>query len=162
MVYEVKLWATGKVLVGAIIDAANTAFGAKEVKFGGESVKFGWGKDCGELGPEATVTSYVLGDFGDQDLLKFERSDEIEDVDGFDENQDNLQFIIYNAAEETKPACDLNNFWADAAMLKKYRCNADNTHANIGERVKPANVIEYLVSDWPALMAAHVNKTDSD
>jgi len=167
VVYQVQLWITGKVLVGAIIDAANEAFksGFSTKIFSGSydatnPPKFGWGKDCGELGPEATVTSYVLGDFGEDDLLKFERSDEIEDVDGYDENLDNLQFIVYNAVEDGKPSCDLGNFWADAQMMKKYRCKDDGSHVSISERVQKNNVMEYYVPDWPQLMGPHVSKTE--
>lgn len=143
IVYEAKLWATGKVLVGAIIDAANTALS----------------KVTGGLtfGAAETVTSYVLGDGGDQEhpLLDFEPSDEVEDLDGFEElvkasPPRELQFIIYNKVEEAKPACQVTNFWGAPAMMAKYQEQA----ADLADRIAPEHTVVYEVPDWVALIQA--------
>eukprot|EP00658_Telonema_sp_P-2_P058067 TRINITY_DN464_c0_g1_i1.p2 TRINITY_DN464_c0_g1~~TRINITY_DN464_c0_g1_i1.p2 ORF type:complete len:346 (-),score=104.56 TRINITY_DN464_c0_g1_i1:362-1399(-) len=138
-VYCVKMWATRKVVVGAFVDAGNAALS----KF--VNVKFG----CGEA-----VTSYALGHPGGEDhpLLDFEVSDEIEDLDFFEEAQDRLHFVIYNHAEDGKASCDVKNFWGNRSMIEEYR---DKKQDLAKALVKAEHNVTFDAPDWPALIEAH-------
>jgi hypothetical protein len=150
VLYQVNFWATRKNIVGAIRDAAN--------------------EGLTHLIPGADfkmVTSYVLGEKPEPDepnpehtLLNFEASDEIEDLDGFEEHMNRLSFVVYNEAED-KPACNLQNFWALEPMMTLY----DDPHGHesrkdISERVSKDHVIEHEVSDWVKMQADAKIKAD--
>jgi len=146
-VYEAKLWATNKVVVGAIVDAANTAISKLT-----NGVSFGGGDN--------TVVSYILGvdkpdEEGDDVLLGFEMCDEIEDVDGFEANKPNLQFVVYNEATEGAPACDAKNYWGVESMLHTYFIKHKPTK-DMRDRVTAGHSVEFEVPNWPELISKHI------
>jgi len=152
VMYQVNFWTTRKIIVGAIRDAANEGF---HHLIPGADFKM--------------VTSYVLGEKPEVNkptpgytLLNFEASDEIEDLDGFEEHMDRLSFMVYNEAED-KPACNLHNFWALEPMMTEY----DDVHGHaadskkcITHRVPKANCIEHEVTDWVKLQTDARAKAD--
>jgi len=140
VMYAVNFWATRKVIVEAVKDAAN--------------------QGLHHLIPGADfkhVTSYALGDkehpSTEHPLLDFEISDEIEDLDGFehDPSWEAHTFILYNE-EEDMVSCGLSNFWASVPMMNEY----DHGYAgkkDVSHRVAKANTIDHDVENWQQLQA---------
>jgi len=145
--YEASFWTTKKCIVEAVKDVANEAM--KHLAPGIQLDK---------------VTSYVLGDkdreFDGHPLLEFEGLDEIEDLDGFDEHLDNLQFILYSEPVDGKTSCGTNNFWALQQMMETY----DNSKADVVTRVREDNKTFHDVENWPKVLqeaeAARKNRGD--
>lgn len=139
--YQVKLWVTRKVVVGAIVDVANKALS----KAANGAV----------FGKEEGVCSYFLGEdsLGLPDSpkpphLDFELSDEIEDLEGFKEHSSDLQFIVYNRGESE---CNVENFWGSPAMVQRYQ----KEKVDFGSSVAAQHDVSYEVEDWAPLIAAH-------